>query len=62
MDGKDLEILFEEAGIETVLQSIDRTAVSKRRESYNAQWIDEWDIDQLDQQSDEDWRGWFGRV
>jgi hypothetical protein len=57
MDGKDLEISFEEASIEIVLHFIDCTAVSKRRESYNAQWIDEWEIDQLDQQSDEDWRG-----
>jgi hypothetical protein len=54
MDGQDLGILFEEASIETVLRFIDCTAVGKRREVYDAQRIDEWDIDQLDQKSDED--------
>jgi hypothetical protein len=29
---------------------------------YDAQRIDEWDIDQLDHESDEEWGGIFGRV
>jgi hypothetical protein len=48
MNGQDLGILFEDASIETVLRFIECTAVGKRREVYDAQRNDEWDIDQLD--------------
>jgi hypothetical protein len=57
INGQDLGILLEEASIETVLRFIECTAVGKRREVYDAQRIDEWDIDQLGQESDEDWEG-----
>jgi hypothetical protein len=57
MNGQDLGILFEDASIETVLRFIECTAVGKRREVYDAQRNDEWDIDQLDWESDEDWGG-----
>lgn len=57
MNGQDLEILFEEASIETVLRFIELTAVGKRREAYDAQRFDEWDIELLDRGSDKDWGG-----
>jgi hypothetical protein len=51
MEGQESEILFEEASIETVLRFIECTTAGKRREVYDAQRIDEWDIDQLDRRA-----------
>jgi hypothetical protein len=62
MDGQDLEVLFEEASIETVLHFIESTAVGKRIEAYDTQRIDECDIELLDRESGEDWGGGSGRV
>ena len=52
MNGQDLLILFGEGSIETVLRCIGSTAVGKRREVYDTQRIDEWDIELLDRRSD----------
>jgi hypothetical protein len=57
-----LEILFEEASIETVLHFIESTAVGKRLEAYDTQRIDEWNVELLDRESDENWVGGSGRV
>jgi hypothetical protein len=54
MNGQDLETLFGEASIETVLRLIDSTSVGKRVEAYNSQRIDEWDIELLDRNIDDD--------
>jgi hypothetical protein len=54
MDGQDLETLFGEASIETVLRFIESTSVGKRVEAYDAQRIDEWDVELLDRDIDED--------
>ena len=52
MNGRDLQNLFGEGGVETVLCFIESTAVGKRREVYDTQRIDEWDIELLDRRSD----------
>lgn len=57
IDGQDLKILFEEASIETVLRFVELTSVGKRVEAYDAQRMDEWDIERLDSGGDEDWGG-----
>lgn len=57
MNGQDLETLFGEASIETVLRFIDSTSVGKRVEAHDSQRIDEWDIEVLDRDRDEDWGG-----
>jgi hypothetical protein len=54
MNEQDLETLFGEASIKTVLRFIDSTSVGKRVEAYDAQRIDEWDIELLDRKIDED--------
>jgi hypothetical protein len=54
MNEQDLETLFGEASIKTVLRFIDSTPVGKRVEAYDAQRIDEWDIELLDRNIDED--------
>ena len=57
MDRQDLETLFGEASIETVLRFIESTSVGKRVEAYDTRRIDEWDIGLLDRDVDEDWGG-----
>ena len=57
MNGQDLKTLFGEASIETVLRFIESTSVGKRAEAYDARKIDEWDIELLDRDIDEDWEG-----
>jgi hypothetical protein len=62
MNGQDLQILFGEDGIETVLRFIESTAVGKRSGVCDTRRIDEWDIELLDRSSDEDWSEEAGRV
>ena len=57
MNRQDLETLFGEASIETVLRFIESTSVGKRPGAYDARKIDEWDIELLDKDIDEDWEG-----
>lgn len=52
-DGDGLEILFNEAAIETVLHFIGGTVIGKRRETEETQRADEWDISMLDRDEDE---------
>ena len=46
--------IFGEASTETVLRFIESTSVGKRVEAYDAQRIDEWDVELLDRDIDED--------
>lgn len=48
LNEQGLEILFREAAVEPVLRFIECTAIGKRRETDDAQQIDEWDIRSLD--------------
>lgn len=57
MNGQDLETLFGEASIETVLRFIESALVGKRVEAYDAQRTDEWDIEVLDRDIGEDCGG-----
>jgi hypothetical protein len=44
MNGQNLGTLFEEVSIETLLRFIELTTVGKRREAYDAQRRDKWDV------------------
>jgi hypothetical protein len=46
-NGQDLKISFEEASTETGLRFIEFTVLGKRKEVYDAQRIDEWEIKSL---------------
>ena len=55
MNRQDLQIVFGEDGIETVLRFIDSTAVGKKSGVHDTQRIDEEDIELTDRSSDGDY-------
>jgi hypothetical protein len=56
-NGQDLETLFEEVSIEAVLRFMESTSIGKRVEAYDAQRMDEKNIERLDSGGDKDDQG-----
>lgn len=44
----DLQALFGEEAVETILRFVESTAMGKRREAHDMQGVEEWDIGLLD--------------
>jgi len=62
MNRQDLKTLSGEASIETVSRFIESTSVGKRVEAYDAQPLDEYDIELFDRKVDEELRKMIGGV